>query len=208
MSDTCRVYPNVLLGTGVILGDFVIVGEPPRGKATGELPTHIGAGAVIRSHTVIYAGNVIGDHFETGHGALIREENQIGNNVSIGTHSIVEHHVEIGSDVRVHSGVFIPEYSVLEAGCWVGPGVIFTNARYPRSPGVKETLRGPQIRSGAKIGAGAVLLPGITVGRYALVGAGAVVVGDVPGGAVVVGNPGRIIKFIADLDVYQIPENA
>ena len=190
---TCKVYENVALGEGSVVEDFCIVGTPPRGAGDGELPTVIGAGAVIRSHTVIYAGNVIGSHFQTGNKVNIRESNRIGDNVSIGTMSIVEHHVEIADNVRIHSQVFIPEYSILEEGCWIGPGVVFTNAKYPLAPGVKDHLVGPTIRKGAKVGAHATLLPGVVVGENALVGAGAVVVTDVPPGAVVVGNPARVI---------------
>jgi acetyltransferase-like isoleucine patch superfamily enzyme len=202
MSHTSHIYPNVSIGSGCNLGDFTIIGEPPRGKAAGELHTVIGAGAIIRSHTVVYAGNRIGDRFETGHGVLVREENQIGHEVSIGSHTVVEHHVVIGDSVRIHSNTFIPEYSVLETECWIGPGVIFTNARYPRSPKTKALLRGPVIKAGAKIGAGAVLLPGVTVGQDALVGAGAVVVSNVPERAVVVGNPARVIKLIHEIAAY------
>ncbi len=197
------IYPNVSLGEGAVIGPFVVIGEPPRGAGPGDLPTRIGPGAVIRSHTVIYAGNVIGARFQTGHGALIREANQIGDDVSIGTHSIIEHHVVIGDGVRIHSNVFIPEFSLLEEGAWVGPGVVFTNAPYPRSAGVKETLKGPRLLAGAKIGAHATLLPGLTIGRNALVGAGAVVTRDVPDGAVVVGNPARIVKQVAEIAAYQ-----
>lgn len=203
MSETWRLLPNVSLGKGAVLGDYVIIGETPRGKAPGELPTRIGAEAVIRSHTVIYAGNIIGDNFQTGHGVLIREENRIGNNVSIGSHSIIEHHVEVGNNVRIHSNAFIPEYSVLEPDCWIGPGVIFTNARYPRSANVKETLKGPRIGNGAKIGAGAILLPGVVIGKNALVGAGAVVIADVPDETVVVGNPAHVVKRVSDISAYR-----
>lgn len=208
MDDSLRIYPNVLLGNGPSLGEFVILGEPPRGCAPGELKTIIGSEAVVRSHTVIYAGNVIGDHFQTGHGVLIREENHIGHNVSIGSHSIIEHHVKVGDNVRIHSNTFIPEFSQLEDGCWVGPCVIFTNARYPRSPRAKESLRGPLVRSQAKIGAGAVLLPGVTIGRGALVGAGAVVVRDVPDGKVVVGNPARVVNDLSKLSAYVVDNSA
>ena len=206
MEDERHIYPNVILEKDVSLGEFVIVGEPPRDYAPGELRTIIGSGAVIRSHTVIYAGNVIGNDFQTGHGALIREGNQIGHDVSVGSHSVIEHHVKIGNDVRIHSNTFIPEFSILEGRCWVGPCVVFTNARYPRSPGAKESLRGPLVRSGAKIGAGAVLLPRVTIGRDALVGAGAVVVHDVPDDKVVVGNPARIIKDVRELSAYDIEQ--
>lgn len=206
MSDWTRIHPNVTLGAGAQIGDFVILGQPPRGKQPGELETRIGAGAVIRSHTVIYAGNRIGDRFQTGHGVLVREQNEIGDDVSIGSHSVVEHHVRLGDGVRLHSNVFVPEFSVLEAGAWVGPNVVFTNARYPRSPDVKARLKGPHLLPEAKIGANATLLPGVVIGRGALVGAGAVVVRDVPDGAVVVGNPARIIGRVADLPAYRVQQ--
>lgn len=202
MGTPYRKYPNVYLEPGAQIGEYVILGVPPRGKEPGEPETHVGPNAVIRSHTVIYAGNTIGSNFQTGHSAMIRELNEIGDNVSIGTHSIIEHHVTIGNGVRIHSQAFIPEYSVLEDGCWIGPNVVFTNALYPLAPDVKENLQGPVIRPGAKIGANATLLPAIVVGRNALVGAGAVVVHDVPDGKVVVGNPARIIRDVADLDAY------
>lgn len=197
-----QIFPNVFFADEAQLGAFVILGEPPRGKIAGELETRIGARALIRSHTVIYAGNRIGDDFQTGHGVLIREENEIGNNVSIGSHTIVEHHVKIGNDVRLHSNVFVPEFSILEDGCWLGPNVVVTNARYPRSRGVRENLRGAHIKRNAKIGANATLLPGVVIGENALVGAGAVVTRDVPAGMVVVGNPARVIKRIEAIAEY------
>lgn len=203
MNETHRVHPNVELQGAAELGDFVLLGVPPRGKAPGELPTVIGPGAVIRSHTVIYAGNRIGARFQAGHGVMIRELNQIGDDVSVGTHSIIEHHVEIAARVRIHSNAFIPEYSVLEEGAWIGPNVVFTNAMYPLSKNAKDTLRGPRVEAGAKIGANATLLPGVVIGRGALVGAGAVVVDDVPPGKVVVGNPARVIKDVRELGAYE-----
>jgi acetyltransferase-like isoleucine patch superfamily enzyme len=199
ISPTARIYPNVRLGEDVEVGDFAIVGIPPRGKAEGELPTVIGDGAVIRSHTVIYAGNVIGRSFQTGHSAMIREDNEIGDDVSVGTGSVVEHHVTIASKVRIHSQAFVPEYSVLEEGAWVGPNVVLTNAPHPLCPKAKECLKGPTLKRGAKIGANSTVLPFLTIGENALVGAGSVVVSDVPAGAVVAGNPARVIKSIDQL---------
>ena len=196
---TSKIYQNVVLGEGAIVEDFCIVGAPPRGSRDGELATTLGDAAVIRSHTVIYAGNVIGRNFQTGNKVNVRESNRIGDNVSIGTLSVVEHHVEIGHNVRIHTQAFIPEFSVLEDGCWIGPNVVLTNAKYPLSPGVKDQLAGPIIRRGAKIGANATILPGVIVGEHALVGAGAVVVRDVAPGSVVAGNPARVIRQISEL---------
>lgn len=204
MNDLRVIHLNVHLDENARIGHYVIIGVPPRGKESGELETHIGRNAVIRSHSVVYAGNVIGDNFQTGHGVMIRELNKIGNNVSVGTHSIVEHHVRIADKVRIHSNAFVPEYSVLEKGAWVGPCVVFTNARYPRSPLAKGNLEGPHLLEGSRIGAGAVLLPGVVVGRNALVGAGAVVVEDVSDGQVVVGNPARVIGNVSELSAYQV----
>ena len=196
---TYRIFANVALGEGSVVEDFCIIGTPPRGKKDGEIATTIGEGAVIRSHTVVYAGNVIGKNFQTGNKVNIRESNRIGNNVSVGTLSVIEHHVEIADNVRIHTQVFIPEYSILEEGCWIGPNVVFTNAKYPLAPGVKDSLAGPIIRKGAKIGANVTLLPGVVIGENALVGAGSVVVRDVAPGAVVAGNPARVIPQISDL---------
>jgi acetyltransferase-like isoleucine patch superfamily enzyme len=153
---------------------------------------------------VIYAGNVIGRNFQTGNKVNIRESNRIGDNVSVGTLSVIEHHVEIGDHVRIHTQVFIPEFSVLEEGCWIGPNVVLTNAKYPLSPGVKDRLAGPVIRKGAKIGANATLLPGVVIGENALVGAGSVVVRDVPPGGVVAGNPARFMRNVSALPYFPV----
>src|SRR5262245_45430596 len=194
-----RLYPGVRLGPQSIIEYYCIIGVPPRGAAEGELETVLGAEAHVRSHTVIYAGNIIGHGFQTGNKVNIRELNRIGDHVSVGTLSVIEHHVEIGHNVRIHSQAFIPEFSVLEDDAWIGPHVVLTNAKYPLSPGVKESLQGPRIKRGAKIGANATILPGVVIGANALVGAGSVVVKDVPDGVVVAGNPARIIRQISEL---------
>lgn len=194
-----RIYEFVTFGADTIIEDYCIIGVPARGYKFGDLVTTFGPKAHIRSHTVIYAGNRIGDRFQTGNKVNIRELNTIGDNVSIGTLSVIEHHVQIGHNVRIHTQVFVPEYSILEDGAWLGPNVVLTNARYPQSPGVKDALKGPLIKKGAKIGANSTILPGVVIGENALIGAGSVVVHDVPDGAVVVGNPARIIKQISAL---------
>ena len=199
ISKNSIIHPNVRLGANCVVEDYAVIGAPPAGRRPGELETIIGDNAVIRSHTVIYAGNTIGNDFQTGNKANIRELNEIGNNVSIGTLSVVEHHVNIGNGVRIHSQVFIPEYSVLEDDSWLGPQVVLTNARYPRSPGAKNGLQGVLVRRAAIIGAHATVLPGITIGEAALVGAGSVVVHDVAERTVVAGNPAKPINTIANL---------
>jgi len=199
ISEKAIIYPNVKLGTNCAIEDFVIIGTPPRGCDAGELETVIGNNAIIRSHTVIYAGNKIGDNFQTGNKANIRECNEIGDNVSIGTLSVVEHHVRIGNYVRIHSHAFIPEFTIIEDECWIGPNVVITNAKYPKSPTAKAELRGAHIMKHAIVGANSTLLPGIKLGEYALVGAGSVVTKDVPARCVVAGNPAVIINSVDKL---------
>ena len=193
-------YPGVQLGENVTVEDYVIIGKPSAGKKPGDRETVIGDRTLIRSHTVIYMGNVVGANCQTGHHVLIREDNIIGDSVSIGSHSIVEHHVTIEDDVRIHSQAFIPEFSILKKGCWIGPNAVLTNARYPQSPRAKENLEGPTIGEGAKIGANATILPGVRIGENALVGAGAVVTKDVAPGTVVAGNPAVVINEISELN--------
>ncbi|MDZ4764684.1 MAG: acyltransferase [Chloroflexota bacterium] len=204
MSDALiRRYANVYLPDDAQIDEFVVLGKPPRGANDGEHALTFGVGCVIRSHTVIYAGNTIGVRLQTGHHVTIREHNTIGADFSIGTGSILEHHVTIGDGVRLHSRVFVPEYTILEDGCWLGPGVMITNARYPVSKGAKDRLEGAQIERGAIIGANATILPGVRVGARALVGAGALVTKDVPAGMVVVGNPARVVRRVDEIEFYR-----
>jgi acetyltransferase-like isoleucine patch superfamily enzyme len=194
-------FPNVYIGAKTRIEHYCIVGLQPEGMET-DRTTKIGINSIIRSHTVIYSGNIIGNYFRTGHHVTIREDNRIGSNVSIGTGSCIEHHILIGDNVRIHSQVFIPEYSVLENYVWIGPNVVFTNAKYPLSRGVKERLKGPIIKSRVKIGANATILPGIEIGKNSLIGAGSVVTNNVPPNTVVAGNPARIIRPITEIEVY------
>jgi len=172
---------------------FVIIDETAK----------IGKNARIRSHTVIYPNNEIGDNFQTGHGVLLRENNKIGDNVSIGSHAVVEHSSKIGNKVRIHSLAFIPEYTILEDRAWIGPKVTITNSKYPNNKFSKEKLSGVTVKEGAKIGANSTILPGITIGKNALVGAGSVVTKDVPEGKVVVGNPAKVAGDINDIEDYK-----
>jgi acetyltransferase-like isoleucine patch superfamily enzyme len=207
MSRTIGQYAiialSVELSEDASIDDFSIIGYESAHDQEMAI-TRIGKGCNIRSHSVIYAGNNIGDFFQTGHGVLIREFNEIGNHVSVGTHSVIEHHTKIGDNVRIHTNAFIPEYSIIEDDAWIGPHVVLTNAAYPASPNAKLNLKGPHILQKAKIGANATILPGVVIGKKALVGAGSVVTRDVPDGKVVVGNPARVIGDVSDISDYQI----
>ena len=199
ITEDVRIYENVSIGEGAQIEGPVIIGKPPRGKDPGELPTVIGRNCVIRPFTTIYAGNTIGDDFQTGQGASIREDNVIGNGVSVGTNTVLEFGNRIGNGTRIHSGCFL-EMVTLGEYVFVGPNAVFTDDPHPMNcPRYKECLGGPKVKDLARIGANATILPGITIGRNALVGAGCLVNKDIPDNAVVVGNPMRIVKTVDEL---------
>lgn len=180
---------NVSIGRNPDVGQYVVLGKEKSTESSNTLMTTIGDDCVIRSHSVIYEGNSIGNNFQTGHHVLIRENNNIGSSVSIGTSTVIEHHVFIGDKVRIHSQAFIPEYTKLQEGCWIGPNVVITNARYPNRGDTKEKLESVCIGKGAVIGGNCTILPGVQIGEFAIVGAGSVVTKDVDSGVVVFGNP-------------------
>jgi acetyltransferase-like isoleucine patch superfamily enzyme len=194
-----KVFPNVQLGERVQIDDFCVLGRPARGREPGEAPVVIADDAVIRSHTVVYGGVRIGARFQSGHWVLVREDTLIGDDCSVGSGTVIEFSVTIEDGVRLHSQCFIPEHSILEARCWLGPRVVVTNARFPAAPRTKASLEPVVIRKDAKVGANATLLPGIVLGAGCLVGAGAVVTRDVPEDTIVIGNPARPAGLVSEV---------
>lgn len=199
-----KLYQGVQVGSNVHIGDYAVLGVPFGGRPLGELKTIIGHGAVIRSHTLIYAGTIIGDQFTAHHSVTIYQHTEIGYKVNIGPHSVLGAHVSIGNDVLIQSNVFIAEHSTLQEGCWIGPNVVLANTLYPEPAAAGEALPGPTVGSNAKIGANATILPGIVVGSHARVAGGALVAEDVPDGGVVAGNPARLIDDISELGPSEI----
>lgn len=120
----------------------------------------------------------------------------IGENANLNDHVFVENDVVIGNNVTVKSGVQLWDGIRLEDNVFVGPNVSFSNDKFPRSKQYPTEFLQTIVKSGASIGAGAVLLPGITIGRNAMVAAGAVVTRDVPDNAIVLGNPARISGYV------------
>lgn len=125
---------------------------------------------------------------------------RIGADCNICSHVLIENDVIIGDRVTVKSGVQLWDGLRIEDDVFIGPNVTFTNDPFPRSKQYPASFAVTTVKAGASIGGGATVLPGITIGSHAMVGAGAVVTKSVPDGAVVVGNPARIVRYIATKD--------
>lgn len=183
-SGLIRTGEGLQRDAGVLLG---YVAE----RLEARRPLALGAHARLRSGTVLYEGSTIGDHFSTGHHVVIREENEIGDHVSVWSNSVVDYGCRIGSRVLIHTGVYLAQFTVVEDDVFFAPGSMTANDKYPVD---KANLCGPTIRAGARIGMRATILPGVTVGRGAMVGAGSVVTRDVEDGATVAGVPARRVR--------------
>jgi len=194
-----KIYDNVTIGDGSVIYGPVVLGQPPRDKEPGDLPLVIGRNAVIRPFTTVYSGNEIGDDFQTGQGASIRENNTIGDNVSIGTNAVLEFENKIKDNCRIHSGCFL-EMVTVGSFVFIGPNTVFTDDPHPMNcPKYKECGGGAIIADFVKIGANCTFLPAVKIGKGALIGAGSVVVNDIPDMMVAAGNPARVIKPVDEL---------
>jgi acetyltransferase-like isoleucine patch superfamily enzyme len=145
----------------------------------------------------------VGQGTRIWHEAQVREGASIGTQCTIGKGVYIDRDVVIGDRVKVQNRASIYRGVTIEDAVYVGPHVSFTNDRYPRAvnaDGSPQTdadwqLIPTLVREGASIGAGAVVLPGVTIGRWAMVGAGALVTRDLPDHAVAIGNPARVTGY-------------
>lgn len=138
----------------------------------------------------------IGDNSRIWQFVVVLPEARIGADANICSHCLVENDVIVGDRVTVKSGVQLWDGLRIGNDVFIGPNVSFTNDRFPRSRQQPTKFLGTKIQDGASIGAGAVILPGITIGAKAMVAAGAVVTRSVPANSIVVGNPARIIGYV------------
>ncbi|WP_429075464.1 acyltransferase [Aeromonas veronii] len=128
--------------------------------------------------------------------SIILEGAVIGENCNICAHTLIESDVIVGNNVTIKSGVYLWDGITIENNVFLGPSVSFTNDKYPRSKVYPDKYMRTYIKEGASLGANATILPGITIGKNSMVGAGAVVTKDVPDNVLVIGNPAKIVKIL------------
>jgi acetyltransferase-like isoleucine patch superfamily enzyme len=203
--ETAIVHPGTVVGEGCRIGEFAVVGKQPtlspRSTASRDPlpPAELGPGPIVSTGAVVFAGTRLGARVIVGDGACVRERCAIGDDVVIGRGSLVENDTAVGELTRIQAHAYITAYSTLESAVFIAPCVVTTNDNFMgRTERRRALMRGPTIRRGARVGGGAVLCPGIEIGEEAFVGAGAVVVRDVPPRVVVVGNPARELRPVAE----------
>jgi acetyltransferase-like isoleucine patch superfamily enzyme len=201
---TATVYPGTLLGEGVRVLENAVVGKQPilsprsTAKRDPLPPSEIGAGTVVSTGAIVFAGAKVGERVILGDQSCVRERVTIGDDVVLGRGSLVENDTTIGALTRIQAEAYITAYSTIEEHVFVAPCVVTTNDDFMgRTDRRHDLVAGPTIRRGARIGGGAVLCPGVEIGEDAFVGAGAVVTKDVPPRVVVVGNPARVLRDVA-----------
>jgi acetyltransferase-like isoleucine patch superfamily enzyme len=200
---TAIVYPGTVLGDGVKVLEYAVVGKQPslspRSTAKREdlPPAEIGDGTIVSTGAVVFAGAKVGARVILGDQSCVRERVVVGDDVVIGRGSLVENDTTIGAMTKIQAEAYITAYSTLEEHVFIAPCVVTTNDNFMgRTERRHELIKGPTIRRGARIGGGAILLPGVEVGEEAFVGAGAVVTKDVEPRMIVVGNPARVMRGV------------
>jgi acetyltransferase-like isoleucine patch superfamily enzyme len=204
VAETAIVFPGTVIGEGCKILDHAVVGKQPtlspRSTAKREElpPLELGAGTIVSTGAVVFAGTTVGERVIVGDQACIRERCTIGDDVVVGRGSLVENDTSVGALTKIQAHAYITAYSLLEDNVFIAPCVVTTNDNFMgRTERRHALVKGPVIRRGARVGGGATLLPGIEVGEEAFVGAGALVLRDVPPRMLVVGSPARVLREVA-----------
>jgi acetyltransferase-like isoleucine patch superfamily enzyme len=210
VAETAIVYPGTVLGDGCRILDYAVVGKQPTlgPRSTAERedlpPLELGPGTIVSTGAIIFAGSRIGARVIVGDQACVRERCDVGDDVVIGRGALVENDTTVGTLTKIQADAYITAYSTLEDNVFIAPRVITTNDNSMGRTERRHALRkGPTIRRGARVGAGAVLCPAVEIGEEAFVGAGAVVVKDVPPRVVVVGNPAQALRDVSPEELLE-----
>ncbi len=210
IGKNCKIGHNVVIQAGTEIGDNVridsctVVGKQPlRAKRSifkdeKALPgARIGDNCLFGAQVVIYTGCEIGANVLVADGAAVRENVKIGDFTIIGRNATVENFTTIGKKCKLETNCYITAYSEVGDYCFIAPGVSTTNDNYlGRTKERFNHFKGVTLKTGARIGGAAVILPGKTIGEDAVVGAGAVVTRDVAAHTIVIGSPAGYLRDV------------
>jgi acetyltransferase-like isoleucine patch superfamily enzyme len=197
------IHAGTKVGDGCVIQDNVVLGKQPQlsSRSTSKReplpPCELAPGAAICSGALVYAGTKIGPKAIVGDLASVRERCVVGEGAVIGRGVCIENDVPIGAFCKIQSNSYITAYSELEDHVFIAPCVTTTNDNFMGRTDARHALiKGAIFRRGARVGGGAVILPGIEIGAEAFVAAGALVTRDVPPGKLVAGLPAHVWRDV------------
>ena len=221
LGDGVTLPDSVWLGGNVVIHDGTVIGEESRiqdGAVLGKplalgpastapraplLPLELGDRVTIGATAVVLAGARIGEGAVVGDRAHVRERAMVGAGSVVGSGSAVDNDVRIGARVKIQTGCYLTAFTVVEDDVFVAPGVTTTNdndmGRHERG----ADLKGATLRRACRVGAGAILLPGIEVGEEAFVASGSVVTRDVAARTLVMGAPAKVVRDVEDTELLE-----
>lgn len=208
----CRIGHHVVVRRGSRIGDDVrvddhaVIGKDPLRapnsvlKPSQELdPATIGGGCLIGTAAVVYRGAVLGGGILVADQATVRERVSIASFTIVGRGAVVENDTSIGRYCKLETGCYITAYSLLEDRVFIAPNVSTSNDAFiGRTEARLTRFKGVTVRRGGRIGVGAVILPGLTVGEDGVVAAGSILTRDVPPRQIFLGNPARHFRDVPE----------
>ena len=203
------IHGGSRIGAEAIIQDAAVIGKPlhlgamSAASRSTPLPAVIEDRAAILAGAIIFAGATVQTGAIVGDQAHVRERSVIGRDSVIGRGTAVDNDVAIGERVRIQTGCYVTAHSLIDEDVFVGPGVVTTNDHTMARQPPDAELEGVHLRRACRVGGGAVLCPGVTIGEEAFVAAGAVVTRDVPTRAVVMGVPARQIRTVPEHDLIE-----
>ncbi len=198
------IHPSTQIGDNTVIQDFSILGKSPQLSPTSTLktkrtllPLFIGRNCNIGTSVIIFEGASLTNNITVGDTAFIREECHIGDFVLIGKGVILENGTVVGPYTKIQTNAYITAGTTIEDKVFIAPLVITTNDNFMGRTERRFALKkGPLIKKGARVGAGAIILPGLTIGREVFIAAGSVVTKNVPDFKLVMGVPARVIRDV------------